>query len=196
MWVCLPACTGASCCQVPEECAVRPPPVPGTDPTHHCTTGVGKPCTVKQSFTDIFSQTVWDLRRTRISGALLMRSSLNEYLSQASLSATCPGSKDESARGTGHASRASKAPALGPRRANPHAPCRLSWRQEALLPCAGQRACPAGPGRGSAPGARPPPAAPARGGNAAAWLPRTKPPRTGTCSGESGTVLEADTLEG
>lgn len=55
---------------------------------HHCTTGVGNPCTVKQSFTDIRSQIVWDLSLTRISGALPIRSS-NECLSQASLSSTC-----------------------------------------------------------------------------------------------------------
>lgn len=56
--------------------AGRPPPrAPGQEPrTHHCTTGVGNPCTVKQSFTDILSQTVWDLRRTRISGARRIRS--------------------------------------------------------------------------------------------------------------------------
>lgn len=62
---------------------------PGRSSTHHCTTGVGNPCTVKHSFTFILSQTVWDLRRTRISGALLIRSS-NVGLSQASLSSTCP----------------------------------------------------------------------------------------------------------
>lgn len=57
--------------------------------THHCTTGVGKPCTVKHSFTDVPSQTVWDLSRTRISGARRIRSS-NVCLSQASLSSSCP----------------------------------------------------------------------------------------------------------
>lgn len=58
--------------------------------SHHCTTGVGNPCTVKQSLTDIRSQMVWDLNLTRISGALLIRSS-NECLSHARLSSTYGG---------------------------------------------------------------------------------------------------------
>lgn len=58
-----------------RKCGTTPPRAPGQEPrTHHCTTGVGNPCTVKQSFTDILSQTVWDLRRTRISGARRIRS--------------------------------------------------------------------------------------------------------------------------
>lgn len=72
--------------------APLPPPEPraplGREPTHHCTTGVGKPCTVKHSFTDIRSHTVCDRSRTRISGARLIRSS-NTCRSQASESSAC-----------------------------------------------------------------------------------------------------------
>lgn len=86
---------------------------PGNRAPHHCTTGVGNPCTVKQSFTDILSQTVWDRSRTRISGALLIRSS-NVCLSQASLSSICP-----EKQGWSGSQAASQAPPSAPR-----APCR------------------------------------------------------------------------
>lgn len=56
--------------------------------THHCTSGVGYPCTVKKSFTAMPSQTVWDLSRTKISGARLMQSSWI-CLCNAIFSSTC-----------------------------------------------------------------------------------------------------------
>lgn len=52
----------------------------GWMPADHWTMGLGCPCTVQNSFTGVFSHTVWDLRATRKSGSLSPSSYRSTFL--------------------------------------------------------------------------------------------------------------------